>query len=114
MLRLEHFEEGRGWCMFCARGRAPPGLCWGPLSLATVVALAGVSINAADARRRARHATSSYSPAYAAIVVDGNSGSVMHSSNPDALRHPASLTKIMTLYMLFERLDAGKVRLDSP
>ena len=32
---------------------------------------------------------------------------------PDALRHPASLTKIMTLYLLFEQIEAGKLRLDS-
>jgi D-alanyl-D-alanine carboxypeptidase len=47
-------------------------------------------------------------------VVDGTSGAVLQASNPDALRHPASLTKIMTLYMLFEHLDAGKIRLDTP
>ena len=50
---------------------------------------------------------------YADIVVDANSGSVLHSTNPDARRHPASLTKIMTLYLLFERLEAGKLKLDS-
>src|SRR6185369_2593868 len=33
--------------------------------------------------------------------------------NPDAKRHPASLTKIMTLYLLFEQLEAGKLKLDS-
>ncbi len=38
----------------------------------------------------------------------------LQSANPDALRHPASLTKVMTLYLLFERLDSGKVRLDTP
>ena len=38
---------------------------------------------------------------------------MLEESNPDALRHPASLTKVMTLYLLFERLDAGKIRLDS-
>jgi D-alanyl-D-alanine carboxypeptidase len=38
---------------------------------------------------------------------------VLQASNPDALRHPASLTKIMTLYLLFERLDAGRIRLDT-
>jgi D-alanyl-D-alanine carboxypeptidase len=38
----------------------------------------------------------------------------MHAASPDALRHPASLTKIMTLYLLFERLEAGKIKLDSP
>src|SRR5580704_12668031 len=52
-------------------------------------------------------------PPYAAIVLDVNSGNVLHSANADELRHPASLTKIMTLYLLFERLEAGKLRLDS-
>ena len=47
-------------------------------------------------------------------MVDGNTGQVLQASNPDALRHPASLTKIMTLYLLFERLDAGKIKLDTP
>jgi D-alanyl-D-alanine carboxypeptidase len=51
---------------------------------------------------------------YADIVVDANSGTVLHSTNPDAQRHPASLTKIMTLYLLFEQLEAGKLKLDSP
>jgi D-alanyl-D-alanine carboxypeptidase len=55
-----------------------------------------------------------YSPPSASIVVDGNSGAVLQASHPDALRHPASLTKIMTLYLLFERLEVGKIKLDSP
>jgi D-alanyl-D-alanine carboxypeptidase len=50
---------------------------------------------------------------YADIVVDANSGNVLHATNPDAQRHPASLTKIMTLYLLFEQLEAGKLKLDS-
>jgi D-alanyl-D-alanine carboxypeptidase len=50
---------------------------------------------------------------YADIVIDANSGNVLHSTNPDARRHPASLTKIMTLYLLFEQLEAGKLKLDS-
>jgi D-alanyl-D-alanine carboxypeptidase len=54
-----------------------------------------------------------YSPPYSAIVVDANSGAVLHESNPDSPRHPASLTKIMTLYLLFEQLDAGKIKLNS-
>jgi D-alanyl-D-alanine carboxypeptidase len=55
----------------------------------------------------------SYSPAFSQIIVDGNSGATLTSSNPDASRHPASLTKIMTLYLLFERLDSGKMKLDT-
>ncbi len=58
-------------------------------------------------------ATASYSPAYAAIVVDAKTGAVLHEAAPDGRRHPASLTKIMTLYLLFERLEAGKIALDT-
>jgi len=58
-------------------------------------------------------ATSSYEPRYAAIVVDANTGDVLHDANADSTRHPASLTKIMTLYLLFERLEAGRLTLDS-
>jgi D-alanyl-D-alanine carboxypeptidase len=54
-----------------------------------------------------------YSPQFSSIIVDGNSGATLASTNPDALRHPASLTKIMTLYLLFERLDSGKMKLDT-
>ena len=45
--------------------------------------------------------------------MDGNSGAVLQASNADALCHPASLTKIMTLYLLFERLELGKLHLKS-
>src|SRR5437660_10193278 len=50
---------------------------------------------------------------YADIVVDANSGAILHATNPDARRHPASLTKIMTLFLLFEQLEGGKLKLDS-
>ncbi len=78
--------------------------------------------DSADARRsRHRHharqhhheARESYNPAFSSIIVDGNSGATLSANNPDASRHPASLTKIMTLYLLFERLDAGKMKLDT-
>jgi D-alanyl-D-alanine carboxypeptidase len=54
-----------------------------------------------------------YNPPYAAIVVDANSGQVLHEASADEPRHPASLTKIMTLYLLFEQLEAGKVTLET-
>ncbi|MBN9082643.1 MAG: hypothetical protein BGP04_00470 [Rhizobiales bacterium 62-17] len=81
-----------------------------------IVTIAGSLISTAEARpRHRRHAApvSTYSPPYAAIVVDANSGRVLHATNENALRHPASLTKVMTLYMLFEQLERGKYRLDS-
>jgi D-alanyl-D-alanine carboxypeptidase len=55
-----------------------------------------------------------YSPPYADIVVDDKSDFVLHEVNADAPRHPASLTKVMTLYLLFEQLEAGKLKLDTP
>lgn len=45
----------------------------------------------------------------AALVVDGSSGKVLYARNADALRHPASLTKMMTLYLLFDALKDGRV-----
>src|SRR5262249_4174520 len=71
-----------------------------------------VAIRVKKARER-KSAGRGYSPASASIVVDGNSGKVLEATNPDSLRHPASLTKIMTLYLLFERLDAGKMKLET-
>jgi len=92
------------------------GLRWGALGL-TALALTGIAVDNADARgRRHRHHASrheSYSPPTSSIVVDANSGAVLQSSNPDAIRHPASLTKMMTLYLLFERLQSGKLSLSS-
>ena len=61
---------------------------------------------------RHRH-EESYTPPYADIVLDANSGKVLHADKADDLRHPASLTKIMTLYLLFENLEAGRLRIDS-
>ena len=88
------------------------GVRWGALSLTAFIAITAFS-DSADARR-GRHrsqAAESYQPSYSSIVVDANSGAVMQASNADAPRHPASLTKIMTLYMLFERLEQGKIKL---
>jgi len=50
----------------------------------------------------------------AAIVVDGNSGRTLFGVNENQPRHPASVTKVMTLYLLFEQLEMGRLRLDSP
>ena len=49
----------------------------------------------------------------AAIIVDGVSGHVIYSRNADEPRFPASLTKMMTLYVLFEALDKGSIKLDT-
>jgi D-alanyl-D-alanine carboxypeptidase len=51
------------------------------------------------------------SPAFSAIVVDANSGRTLYSADENGLRHPASITKVMTLYLLFEQLDSGAMTL---
>ncbi|WP_244412900.1 serine hydrolase [Ancylobacter novellus] len=51
---------------------------------------------------------------YSDIIIDANTGRILHEQNADALRHPASVTKVMTLYLLFEQLQAGKMRLNTP
>ncbi|WP_128933284.1 D-alanyl-D-alanine carboxypeptidase [Bradyrhizobium zhanjiangense] len=94
----------------------------GVFGLLTVTTAVIFTTDAAEARRHRRHyahhrvqrdVSESSSPKFASIIVDGNSGAVLQSTSPDGLRHPASLTKIMTLYLLFERLESGKLKLDT-
>ncbi|MBU3887276.1 D-alanyl-D-alanine carboxypeptidase [Methylosinus sporium] len=66
------------------------------------------------AARRGASTASGGGPAFAAIVVDANSGRTLYARNEHELRHPASVTKVMTLYLLFEQLEKGRLRLDSP
>lgn len=49
---------------------------------------------------------------YAAIVIDDATGQVLHQVNPDAQRYPASLTKMMTLYLTFEAIESKKLGLE--
>ncbi|MBL1270006.1 MAG: D-alanyl-D-alanine carboxypeptidase [Halomonas sp.] len=53
-------------------------------------------------------------PRYAGIVVDLDNGEVLYAENIDDQRYPASLTKMMTLYLTFEALEEGTLRLDQP
>ena len=48
---------------------------------------------------------------YASIIVDEKSGTVLHAVNPDRKIYPASLAKMMTLYLVFENLRLGKLQL---
>jgi D-alanyl-D-alanine carboxypeptidase len=50
---------------------------------------------------------------YAAIIVDEKTGTVLHAANPDTRIHPASLTKMMTLYLVFEALKNNRLLLDT-
>jgi len=70
------------------------------LFMMAFIALAGTSAPAQAAK-------------YAAIVIEEDSGRVLFARNADSLRYPASLTKIMTLYLLFEDIAAGHLTLKS-
>jgi len=78
--------------------------------VAVVAATSAFAASPADARKRKG---GGYSPPYASIVLDANSGRVLQATNADAPRFPASVTKVMTLYMLFEQLERGKLSLDT-
>jgi len=73
-----------------------------PAIVALVLALSPLASHASAADNK-----------YAAIVFDANSGKVLFSKNADAERYPASLTKIMTLYILFEELEAKRLTLST-
>nr|WP_244440025.1 D-alanyl-D-alanine carboxypeptidase [Mesorhizobium metallidurans] len=59
-------------------------------------------------------AASSYAARSAAIVIDAKTGKVLYSSDADGRRYPASLTKMMTLYLTFEAMAKGKIARNSP
>ena len=52
-------------------------------------------------------------PQFSAIAVDARTGKILFSSDVDGMRHPASLTKVMTLYVLFQDLKAERIKLTS-
>lgn len=85
---------------------------------AAIGAVAGLAlaltagIAPAEAARKKRGG--GYNPPYAAMVIDAKTGRMLHGVNENALRHPASITKVMTLYMLFEQMERGRFRMDSP
>ena len=71
------------------------------LSLVIVGLISGAAVTPAKAATK-----------YAALVLDVESGKILFSRHPDDKRHPASLTKIMTLYMVFEALESGKLSMN--
>ncbi len=84
------------------------------LRLCLVVLLAAsVAAVPAEAKKRKHARRSHYSPPQAAMVIDAYSGKLLYSQNPDEPRYPASVTKVMTLYLLFEQLHNGHLEIDS-
>lgn len=59
-----------------------------------------------------KKSSTSDNPKYASIVIDASTGAILSERYPDKVVHPASLTKVMTLLLLFEALENGNVRLN--
>ena len=53
-------------------------------------------------------------PRFAAIAVDARTGAILYSNDVNGTRYPASLTKMMTLYVVFQDLKAGEIKLSTP
>jgi len=93
------------------------------LALAAALLLIGCQSGSAPTARLAGERASaalpyagraaSQDPRYAAIVVAAGSGDVLYAVNADQPRYPASLAKMMTLYILFEEIEAGRLRTNS-
>ncbi|WAJ26907.1 D-alanyl-D-alanine carboxypeptidase family protein [Antarcticirhabdus aurantiaca] len=92
-----------------------------PLAIVALAATLG-ACQSADVGRAGFDAVSmarSYAPvvehrAPAALVIDARSGRTLYEDDADALRYPASLTKLMTLYLLFEAVEQGRLNPDTP
>ena len=85
----------RSWCVPAAM-QARRTLTWGVFALLLPV-IAGIASSDSQAAR------------YKAIVIEADSGKVLFSRNADGRHYPASLTKLMTLYLVFEAVEAGSL-----
>ncbi|WP_230169562.1 D-alanyl-D-alanine carboxypeptidase family protein, partial [Roseomonas sp. CECT 9278] len=94
--------------LYRVRHRATAPFRAGRPALAAVLALAVAWLAPAPA------AAQIGSERYSAMVVEARTGRVLVAANPDETRYPASLTKMMTLYMLFDALQEGRVQLNTP
>lgn len=83
-------------------------LRFGFLAIFGILAALSAPTDALAAKKK-----SAAAPKYAALVIEADSGSVLFDRYADAKRYPASLTKMMTLYLLFDELEAGRLTLQS-
>ncbi|WP_374374182.1 D-alanyl-D-alanine carboxypeptidase family protein [Dongia sp.] len=93
---LRSLAGGLGWIL--PRFRLPVRI----VAVLALVSMAVLALGSPEAYAK---------PVAASIIVDAETGEVLSRSNADTLTYPASLTKMMTLYMLFDAIDSGKVSL---
>ncbi len=98
-----------------------PARAFALVALGIVLVLAGLTDSAeaatkrrAPARQRVTMPASATDPSKdAALIVDGATGKILYARNETLERHPASLTKMMTLYLLFDALKNGKMTMQT-
>ncbi|HKS87881.1 MAG TPA: D-alanyl-D-alanine carboxypeptidase family protein, partial [Stellaceae bacterium] len=85
--------------------------------IGAICLVAALAVTAATGPAAARHrhvagGHAAYAPVFSWIVLDAETGQVLGEQNADTATYPASLTKMMTLYLTFEALNQGKITLD--
>src|SRR5258708_31607622 len=104
-------------CMLRSR-RGAPRISRNAFAI-VLIAMLALLLNSFDVEARGRNradedsdSDSGWREGFASIVVDAKTGKTLQETKADLPRHPASLTKIMTLYLLFEQIEAGRIKLD--
>ncbi|MGZ3403366.1 MAG: D-alanyl-D-alanine carboxypeptidase family protein [Phenylobacterium sp.] len=82
------------------------------LGLAAATALSSIAAPASAQLPNFQELLAASQTKYAAVVVDAKSGEILYAKHADSPRYPASITKIMTLYLTYEALASGKLHLD--
>src|SRR6201996_4547374 len=82
------------------------------LGLAAATALSSLATPASAQLPNFQELLAASQTKYAAVVVDAKSGEILYAKHADSPRYPASITKIMTLYLTYEALASGKLHLD--
>lgn len=100
MMSMGGFSAVSSWRRFF--GRAVTG------------AVIATALGAAHPAAAARHVAAAYGPEFEWILIDADTGQVLGEHDADVLTYPASLTKMMTLYLTFEALNQGRIQLNQP
>jgi D-alanyl-D-alanine carboxypeptidase (penicillin-binding protein 5/6) len=115
MLRLNHKQRFYAWTLIHRLRSEPLKLSARSLksaasaaALAAVVGVAPTMTLAQDSNWR----VPTYEPKTTAIVMDAKTGEILYAERADSPRYPASVTKVMTFYLAFEALAAGRLHLD--
>lgn len=81
------------------------------IAIPVFLVVCNLQLNISEAARK-KSLTRTGGPVQTSLIVDGKTGKILHSHNQNVRIYPASLTKVVTLYILFEALEAGKFSLN--